>query len=313
MTSAATATWTPDVLGEPFQARTIAVGDGDVATVVRRLTDSGSSKAVLYLHGFADYFFQVHVANYWLSRGYDFYAVDLRAYGRSMRPGQTPNYIDDLDAYNDELDEAVRIIRDEDEHSHVVLTAHSMGGLVASLWADRRSGGVDGLVLNSPWFDLHASRFKQTVVTRLVDRLGTVTPMLKVGALEPHYGYCIHQSMGGEWDYNLEWKPFPAFPVLAGWIRAVRRGHARLAAGLSINVPILVCASTATGAGTLEAAMRRDSDVVLDVRHMVERAPLLGSQVTVSQIAGGIHDLALSPEPARSAYFAAIDRWLPST
>lgn len=312
MTTEATATWATDVLGDPFQARTIAVGEGEVATVVRRRTDGGSTKAVLYLHGFADYFFQVHVATYWLSRGYDFYAVDLRAYGRSMRLGQTPNYIDDLNAYDDELDQAVRIIREEDGHSHVLLMAHSMGGLVASLWADRKPGAVDGLVLNSPWFDLHASRFKQTVVTRLVDRLGTVTPMLKVGALEPHYGYCIHQSMGGEWDYNLEWKPFPAFPVLAGWIRTARRGHARLARGLALNVPVLVCASTATGAGTLEAAMRRDSDVVLDVRHIVERAPLLGSRVTLSRIAGGIHDLALSPEPARSAYFDAIDRWLTS-
>lgn len=306
-----TPTWLPDVLGAPFEACTITVGAGedDVATVVRRRTEEGSTKAVLYLHGFADYFFQTHVADYWVSRGYDFYAIELRAYGRSLRPGQTPNYIDDLDAYDAELHEAMRIIRD-DAHTHVLLMAHSMGGLVASLWAHRNPGQIDALVLNSPWFDLHGSRFKQTVVTSLVDRVGSVAPMLKVGALKPHYGYSIHRSMGGEWEYDLTWKPFPAFPVLAGWIRTVRRGHATLGRGLAIDAPVLVCASTATGADSLESAMRRNSDVVLDVRHMVDRAPLLGSRVTIAQIAGGIHDLALSPEPARSAYFNAIDRWL---
>ena len=41
------------------------------------------------------------------TRGYDFYALDLRKYGRSLRPHQTPDYVDDLREYFDELDEAL--------------------------------------------------------------------------------------------------------------------------------------------------------------------------------------------------------------
>src|SRR5690625_6610686 len=59
----------PDVLGEPWQARTLTLaGDGEapppVATLVQRATsaqapvESGTRRAVLYIHGFVDYFFQ---------------------------------------------------------------------------------------------------------------------------------------------------------------------------------------------------------------------------------------------------------------
>ena len=40
------------------------------------------------------------------------------------------------------------------------------------------------------------------------------------------------------------------------------------------------------------------------------RAPFLGQDVTVIQIEGGVHDLALSPEPARSEYLRTVTTWL---
>ena len=58
------------------------------------------------MHGFADYFFQTGYAEWWTERGYDFYALDLRKYGRSLRPHQTPNYVTDLREYFAELDAA---------------------------------------------------------------------------------------------------------------------------------------------------------------------------------------------------------------
>ncbi len=97
----------PDVLGEPYYAETL-----DLA-----------------LHGFADYFFQTLAADFWVDRGYDFYALDLRKCGRSIRPHQTPNFVTDLASYFEEIDEAMRLVRDRDGHPHVVLTAHSTGGL----------------------------------------------------------------------------------------------------------------------------------------------------------------------------------------
>ena len=63
-----------------------------VATLVRPFpARSGrNGQATLYLHGYVDYYFHPHVAQAFLDAGQSFYALDLRKYGRSLRPHQTP-------------------------------------------------------------------------------------------------------------------------------------------------------------------------------------------------------------------------------
>src|SRR6476659_9585557 len=98
----------PDVLGEPYLAETISLPPDEegpvVATLVVRRAEQPTTKAVLHVHGFCDYFFQTAYAEWWNERGYDFYAVDLRKYCRSIRPHQTPNYLGDLREYFPDLD-----------------------------------------------------------------------------------------------------------------------------------------------------------------------------------------------------------------
>ena len=77
-----------DVLGAPYERRTIVLADDDegevVGTLVRLRAAGPTKRAVLYVHGFVDYFFQTHLAEFFTARGYDFYALDLRKYGRSL-------------------------------------------------------------------------------------------------------------------------------------------------------------------------------------------------------------------------------------
>ena len=154
-----------DVLGPGWTARTLPLrpdgGTPDpVATLVHRagFDSPVSRRALLYVHGFVDYFFHTQFADALGAHGYDVYALDLRDYGRSIRDGRPPNYITDLGTYAEELDAAIRLIRGS--HDEIVLLGHSMGGLVTSLWADARRGEglIDALVLNSPWLDLRGSR-----------------------------------------------------------------------------------------------------------------------------------------------------------
>src|SRR5688572_32947397 len=99
-----------------------------VATLVRRRAERPTRRAVLYVHGFNDYFFQTHLADFFVERGYDFYALDLRKYGRSLLAHQTPNFTRSMGEYFPELDEAARIIREEEGHEQLVVAAHSTGG-----------------------------------------------------------------------------------------------------------------------------------------------------------------------------------------
>lgn len=306
----------PDGLGDDWVSRPLPLqpdAEGEAwATLVHRRKTGGPGPAILYVHGFCDYFFQDHLARRMEALGYAFYALDLRKYGRSLRPHQTPNFCTDLGDYDEELDAALRIIRDEKGHHRLVIMSHSTGGLITALWAHRRRGRglIDAMVMNSPWFDLAGSAFLRGPVTAALDLVGAVAPRLVVSHLGPHYGRSIHRSGTGTCDYNLAWKPIEGFPVRAGWFRAIRRGHAALARGLAIDVPVLVCCSDRSGPNDRwhEAITRTDS--VLDVEQIAARAPQLGADVTVIRIAGGIHDLALSAEPARESYFTAVATWL---
>ena len=101
-----------DVLGAPYTSETLRLRPDDegevVATLVHRPTARTRRRAVLHVHGFADYFFQTAAADFWVEHGYDFYALDLRKYGRSLRSHQTANYVADLTTYYEELDLAWR-------------------------------------------------------------------------------------------------------------------------------------------------------------------------------------------------------------
>jgi alpha-beta hydrolase superfamily lysophospholipase len=309
-------TWSepqPDVLGGDWVARTLELTDANgpgVATLVHRADAGARPRAMLYLHGFVDYFFQAEHAQEWMDRGYDVYALDLRDYGRSIRPGRTPNWITDLRDYDTEIDAALAFVRAQG-HEVVVVDGHSTGGLIAVLYTHDHPGAVDALVLNSPWFDLNSTWFDRVISTRVIDRIGVTHPTTRISSIEEPYGRSLHVGSGGEWDYDLAWKPHEGFPALAGWLRAIRRGHARLARGLAIVVPVLV--ATSGRSGDRKKPTEQDlagSDVVLDVKHMWKRAPLLGPRVRVLRVPGGRHDLTLSVPEVRERYSALLFAWL---
>jgi alpha-beta hydrolase superfamily lysophospholipase len=306
-----------DVLGPPYERHTIELGTDDegpvVATLVRRRADKPTRRAVLYVHGFVDYFFQTHLADFFAERGWDFYALDLRKYGRSLLPHQTPNFARSLTDYYPELDEASRIIRDVDGHDQLLVSGHSTGGLITSLWAHSRQGQgiVDGLFLNSPFFDFNVPWLVKVPLMSAVIGISGRAPYRKIPTAGLSlYGESLHTDHRGEWTYDLAWKPLVGFPVTAGWLTAIRRGQSRLRAGLSIDAPVLVACSTRTFRGRVWSEDVRVSDAVLDVEHIVRWAPRLGPRVTIARFDGGVHDLTLSGKEVRGEVFRELGRWV---
>src|SRR5688572_13416991 len=170
-------TWRPDVLGPGFEQLTLPLGtdnEGElVATLVRhrppwrlRLTSGAASGAdVLYVHGWSDYFFNPELAEFWSNAGARFFALDLRKYGRSLLPGQTPGYITNLADYDADIEAALTAMGHGTTPDApagafarpLILLGHSTGGLTLSLWAARNPGRAGALVLNSPWLEFQAS------------------------------------------------------------------------------------------------------------------------------------------------------------
>lgn len=310
--------WLPDRELETFEATTLPLHgptfNGEpaelCATLVRR-NEPASKRAVLYVHGWSDYFFQTHLADAMAGLGYDFYAVDLRRYGRSLRDGQFAGFTTDLTEYGVELDEAARIIRDEDGHTDIVLMGHSTGGLVAALWASERPGVVSAVVLNSPWLELQSYPALRPALQPMFAAVRTLSPTAVLPISDNgFYRRCTSGSEEGEWAYNLNLKGDKAFTVRVGWLSAVMAGHAKVAAGLSIEVPVLCLISARSDFRRKWDEELRRADIVLDVERLAARASNLGRHVTIVRIPDGMHDLALSDEPARSAFFTEVELFL---
>ncbi len=325
--------WTADEALAGYETTTLplhAAQDGPLcATLVRRLraadanghaysadaarAHTASRRAVLYVHGFVDYFFQSHVADAFAARGWDFYAIELRRYGRSMRDGNRPNYCRDLAEYDEELSMAIGIVREEEQHDTLVVLGHSTGGLIASRYLHRgaRRADVQALVLNSPFFDFNVPASQQLKLT-IGAALGALLPTLSdPKGLSRWYGESLHATLHGDWSYDLRWKPLLGFPVYLGWVRAIRAAQREVATGLSIECPVLLLHA---GASMFAKDRWRDEylshDIVLNVAHMKARGPGLGRDVTLHACAGGIHDLYLSPSPVREQALQATLGWL---
>jgi alpha-beta hydrolase superfamily lysophospholipase len=312
-------TWSPDFL-DGYETTELALPDVEpapgeptdvdlVATLIRRSGLRVGARAALYLHGWNDYFFQTHVADYMIDLGYDFYALDLRRYGRSLRPGLLRGFITDLDDYSLELDAAADLIGVD--HDRLLLMGHSTGGLIATLWAARNSDRLEGLILNSPWLDMQGSAIVRAVGAPVIDRLGSRAPTSIIRLPDPGFNArSMHISLGGEWDYDLALKSRPGPPIRTGWLRAILVGHQKVAAGLAIGVPILVLASTTTDFSRRWHEGLRVVDSVLDVEQIAARAVRLGPHVTVVRIPEGLHDLTLSALHVRKHALDEIGRFV---
>ena len=288
--------WSADRLLPGFEAKQLAFPDdydGPVAATLVRLPQSNASRgAVLYVHGFIDYFFQRHVALRFAQEGYAFYAIDLRKHGRSLGPHQHPCFCKDLSEYFADLTRALAEIGEP-----VLLAGHSTGGLVCSLYAHEgeRRGQVRALWLNSPFFDFNVCGVRRAKLA-LGIALGRFFPFLSDRAVNPAYVRSLHRDYGGEWDFDLALKPVNGFPAYFGWLAAIRDGHARVHAGLRLACPVL--------------AMHSDeADIILDWRQIARWSRTLGPQVSVLQFPGGLHDLVLSRAEIREEVFRQLFEW----
>ncbi|WP_308798644.1 alpha/beta hydrolase [Agromyces silvae] len=321
--------WRPDVLGPRFEQLTLPLRDDDegavVATLVRhrppwrlgRWFEEAPLEGadVLYVHGWSDYFFNPELAAYWAGLGARFFALDLRKYGRSIRPWQTPGYVTDLAAYDEDLHAALQAMGHGAERGasarRLVLMGHSTGGLTLSLWAARHPGRAAALVLNSPWLEFQLSRVGRQALAPVIGWGARVNPQGPLPNVDlGFYARSIDRAQGGEWDYDHAWRPDRGFTAHPAWLTAILAGHATVAAGIDVGAPVLTVLSARSTIATQWSEAMRSSDIVLVVDEIAQRALNLGPDVTVARVDGALHDVVLSREPARTAAYAAITRWL---
>ena len=298
-----------DELGKGLMCRTIDMGDDYegkvVCTLIKRECSEPSQKAVLYVHGFNDYFFQTEMADRFNEEGYNFYAIDLRKYGRSLLPHQKRCNVREIDEYFADLDSAVNIIREE-ENSSIVLMGHSTGGLTTSLYchSKRDNSPVDALILNSPFFKFNMGSTLNNFVIPAIASIAPILPSIDIpqGA-STAYAESLLKEYHGEWEFDTNKKLMLSPDVTTDWISAIYYGQKKVWEGLNIRIPVLVMYSDKSVDGDEWGEEFMHGDAVLNVKDIAEYAQRLGNNVQRAKIVGGIHDLLCSlPDVRERAY-----------
>ena len=313
---------TDTVLHDGYEVATVVQPDDysgpERSTIIRRLCPEPSAKGVLYVHGFNDYFFQSPMGEEFNGHGYEFYAVDLRKYGRSLMPGQRAFDMRSVSDYYPDIDSALVAMRRQGVKD-IVLMGHSTGGLILSCYLsqmDRTNpaavADVRALVLNSPFLDWNLGKLECFIPA--VSFAGKLFPGIEVKQGGTAYGESLLKQYHGEWSYNTQWKRLGSSDVDLGWVRAIDRAQRSLRGGKArITQPILLLYSARSVEGEEWTEAHNHADGVLDVNDIAKYGRELGPNVTSMRVNGGLHDLLLSAPKVREAVYQTIFEWLGRT
>lgn len=309
-------TWVADTLCAGYEMRHVRQADdysGEViSTIIRKMVPDSvtTHRGVLYVHGFNDYFLQSELGEQCVAHGYDFYAVDLRKYGRSLLPGQKRYQVREISEYFPDIDSAV-VDMSRQGIDEIVLMGHSTGGLVTSCYMNASpSGSIKALVLNSPFLDWNLGNMEHIV--GLVSAWGKLFPGTRIPqGKSTAYAESLLKKYHGEWNYDTQLKLEQSPDVDAGWVRAIHLAQKSLRDGKShIDVPILLMYSGHSVDGDAWTDAFNHGDAVLDVADIKKYGKELGPNVTFVRVEGGLHDLFLSARGVRMPLYRYVFNWL---
>ncbi len=284
-----------------------------VCTLIRKTAENRPKDVMLHVHGFNDYFFHDHLAKLCFENQIDLYALDLRKSGRSIRPHHKMNNLRNIQEYYDDITAALNIIG-ELHDGKIILSGHSMGGLITALFTAKyqKDKPISGLFLNSPFLEQNKDILTRKLLIPLVASLGKHKPNLLVpGGFSKFYGPSLHRNFYGRWQYNLQWKPHVADLVNAGWVRAIYKAQQALRAGLYLQMPVLVAYPEKSYAGFFWNAKFMQADAVVNVKHIEKYQQHIFSPAKQTVvIPNAVHDLFLSSPEVVEKTFTILLRWV---
>ncbi len=306
----------PDVLEGGFNQLILPLTDDYegkvIATLIRRETEKSFAKAILYIHGFNDYFFQKDLAKRFNQHNYNFYALDLRKYGRSFLPHQKLNNVRSLSEYDEEINIALNIIHSENKNQ-VILMGHSTGGLIITDYAKRhpKSDTFHGIICNSPFYDFNLSTIERKIGIPILSFFAKYSPDKPIKAgLSELYGHTLHKDHYGKLNYSLVWKPHLVPKINLSFIRAIYKAQQNIKYNMIINVPMLVLHSDKSIIDNTWSEKFKFADSVLNVNHISKVAQNIKGNITVSEIKNGMHDLFLSEKEAKEDAYGEMFKWV---
>ena len=284
--------------------------EGKVSSKVDYHEVDEATSAVIYIHGYMDYFFQTHLAAFFINKGISFYAVELRKYGSSLCEHHHPNFCKDVQEYYEEISAVIHKAKAKG-HKKIILHGHSTGGLIAThyLLHSQDKKLVSAVILNSPFFAFNTNKTTKSFLALIIP-LGKILPYLKVTKLPSLYTESLHKDYKGRWDFNLVYKPVPSFITYLGWMRAILKAQKEIYSEKITEIPALVLHSNRSYTKTEWSDEVLRADAVLNIEDIQRYSKQIYQDVTVTAIENAVHDIVLSSDAVINNYFTEIDAWL---
>jgi len=244
--------------------------------------------------------------------GFNFYALELRKYGRSHLSHQKLNNVRSLLEYNEEINLALQIIKSEN-NNQVILKGHSTGGLIVTNYAGNNlnSNLFHGIICNSPFYEFNLNIIERKIGIPILSMLSTYFQNKLISSgFSKLYGYSLHENKHGEWNYSLTWKPHEIPKVNLGFISAIHNAQKKIQNNLVIDVPLLVMFSNTSIYENHWSEKFKEGDAVLNVNHIRNYASKIKENVTSFEIEKGMHDLILSKKSVRENVYEKMFEWI---
>jgi acylglycerol lipase len=150
----------------PVQQEEMFEGAGAVQLFARSWRPTGMTRGVFVIvHGFRAHSGQyLAVAEELVQNGLAVYAMDLRGHGKS--DGER-YWVDSFDDYVADLERFMAIVRAREPGTPLFLFGHSVGGVVASLYAARHQQELAGLISEDFAFELPPPEFALAIIKGL--------------------------------------------------------------------------------------------------------------------------------------------------
>jgi alpha-beta hydrolase superfamily lysophospholipase len=247
---------------------------------------------VLLVHGLNEHAGRYqNPVGYFVPRGYAWYAPDLRGHGRSAG---LRGHVDGFDQYLGDVAAVTALAAERHPGVPRFLVGHSLGGLIAILFALRAPQGLTGVAVSSPSLGVAPASRPPAPLLALGRVLNVVWPTFRIdNGLDP-----AHLSKDPAVGRAYVADPLVGHKVSARWYASLQRAFAEAHAGAQrLSVPTLV----------LSAGADRMVDPEATRRWAARTPPGLCALVEWD---GLFHECFNEPE--RQQVFERLESWLES-
>ncbi|MDD5921620.1 MAG: alpha/beta hydrolase [Eubacteriales bacterium] len=225
--------------------------------IFRAENPSGSGmrkKRVMIFHGFSEFLEKYDEAVWhFLREGMDVYMLELRGHGYSDREVQNKDlvHVDSFDQYTEDLHAFLKEVMEPEageRNSETILFAHSMGGGIGAVYADRYPDDFDKVLLSSPMIRMRTGSVPGWLVP-LLAWFGCARGKEKDFAIGqgPFPGEGNPSPMSRKvrffYEKRLENPKFQMWSASYGWIRAALENSKKAARVSGLTVPMLLLAA----------------------------------------------------------------------